>query len=243
MSRLYDISFFAFGYKDLGKIFPMTSYYIADTYQTYLHGYKPPKTTRIGIFLGHEKKWDGKATKSGTIIHLPAIFDQEKFNSLHEYGAKEYLLDILHFTIIEHCAELGWDKAVFESAYNEIKEKNFEFIKLYPRVISRNKTNHGQVIIKKTIEKTNIYFLINNQEINIYSNDNRFWLDPWNNLKNTSKWFDNENFGVSLAEGQFKLFYSISTKNIAYELVPKNLSLKELESKYKRLIEHVNTSC
>ncbi|MBK8368850.1 MAG: hypothetical protein IPL10_16050 [Bacteroidetes bacterium] len=221
----------------------MTSYYIADMYQTYLHGYKPPKTTRIGIFLGNEKKWNGKPMKNGTIIHLPAKFDQHKFNSLDDYNAKNYLLDILHNTIIEHCDELDWDKTVFERSYNEVKEKGFEFVKTYPNIISRNKTNNGQVIVRKNIEQTNIYFLINNHEINIYSNNNRFWLDPWNNLNNSCKWFDNDTFGVLLGKGQFKLYYSVSKKSLSYLLIPKTFTQKELEEKYERLITHINASC
>jgi hypothetical protein len=241
VAKLYDITFYTFEL-DNDFHFRKICNYVADIYQNNLGGYKPPKTTRIGLFLDKEKNWDGKPWRNGSIIHLSGVFDELNFRKLDEKRAMRYLLDILHRTIIEHCDELSWDSSVFDKAYYTVIKSDFQFTKTFEEVISRDKKNQGQIVLRKTVDTTNVHFILNGQDKKVYSNENRYWMDPWYDIKKSYKWFDNDRFGVQFAEGQFRFFYSLTKNQLGYEIIPKKMQIEIIEENFKRLIRHVNAT-
>ena len=244
MSKLYDIYFSgAFGDKTkVGQDYVLNCHYIADTYYSALDGYKPFKTTRIGIFLSNEKLWGGKPFFTGSIVALPCVFDFSKYLECPKALQQKYLLDLMHQTIIEYCTELKWDKLIFENAYKYVLDNNLEYIKQFPVKVNRDKQNKAQIIIRKNINETLTFLNINNKELLFFKSQNRFCLDPIPKLVSKNKWLDKSSFGISAELGEMNFFYSLDKKSFDYQIIAKRVDQSVLEKKYKFIIEQIIAS-
>lgn len=243
MSKLNDISFWHFfsSAEFKGDVeFLKLCAYIADAYQANLNGYKPHRTTRIGIYLSEKILWDSKPWFNGSICHLPVVFNNLDYSRLNQQEAKLYLLNLMHSTIIDNCEALKWEKEKFKNAYLKTIENNLEYIKNYPFKTSRSKQNRAHIIVKKTLELTIIFFRVNNLEIKVYEKKNEFWADQFDNFVSRNKWFDNDSFGINTAKNGFRLFYSLSKKGFGYQIDSKFVNDNNLNIKIEQIIAQIN---
>jgi len=186
--------------------------YISDLYVQKMGGYKPPKTTRITIQPAYYGIWD-RTWKNGSIVSIAPFYSHDKYVSLDKKGKYQYILDIIQVATLQLSEEYQWDRSVFEKAYKEIIESDFEFKIIYPPKMARDKKKIGQVVIEKTerITVLNLLFTIGNETktIKLFENRNWFWYDVAYKLAKNSKWLDNNSFGVSLKNNEKFGYYSL----------------------------------
>jgi hypothetical protein len=73
----------------------------------------------------------------GAICIYNKIFNEEEYLSLSKHGRYKYILDLLHFAVLELSETYGWDKSVFIKSYNHIIASQFKFERAYPKNIER----------------------------------------------------------------------------------------------------------
>jgi hypothetical protein len=116
--------------------FKKTINYISDFYHNSLEGYKPPKTSRITLHVESNISLAGPRY-FGAICIYNKIFNEEEYLSLSKHGKYKYILDLLHFAVLELSETYGWDKSVFIKSYNHIIASQFKFERAYPKNIER----------------------------------------------------------------------------------------------------------
>lgn len=173
--------------------------FVSDLYVQKMNGYKPPKTTRITIQPAYHGIWN-RTWKNGSIVAIAPFFSYDEFVSLDKKGKYRYILDIIQVSTLQLSEEYLWDRAVFDKAYKEIIDADFEFRVTYPPKMSRDKKKVGQVVIEKTekITTLNLLFTIDNntKKVKLFENRNWFWYDIAYEIGRNSKWLDNNTFGV-----------------------------------------------
>jgi hypothetical protein len=177
-----------------------------------MHGYKPPKTSRITIQPGFHDIWK-RTWKTGSIVAIAPFFNYNEYAALNKPEKYKCILDLIQAATLQLCDEYEWDRSVFETAYKEIIESDFEFKITYPRKMSRDKKKVGQVVIEKTekITSLNVLLTIGNKtkKVKLFDKRNWYWYDSAYEMAKNSKWLDNDSFGVySKKTGKFG-YYSL----------------------------------
>ena len=198
--------------------------YISDLYVQKMYGYKPPKTTRITIQPAYHNIWN-RTWKNGSIISIAPFYNHDEYISLDKKGKYKYVLEIIQTSTLQLSDEYGWDKNVFEKAYKDIIESDFQFRVEYPSKMSRDKRKSGQVLIEKTerITTLNLQFLFDDEirKVKLFENRNWFWYDVAYELAKNSKWLDKNTFGV----------YSKKTDNYGYYSLVDDIIIGKLDYK------------
>jgi len=216
MWPLTDITVYYDGEKGWTE-FRFETNYICDMYHDRLDGYKPPKTTRICLYL-RDKKIFEKPNYFGSICSCDVEFDFAKYKSIEDKSDRyKFILDSIHNTILEMADILKWDNDVFIKSYDSILRDNFKFIKEYPKKTSRDKKAVGQVIIDKTETKTILKLKISNGqslETKLIEKKNWFWFDSGYQLADKMKWIDKNNFGYKSNKSEREVYYSLPDNRV-----------------------------
>jgi hypothetical protein len=203
--------------------------FVSDLYVQKMHGYKPPKTSRITIQPEYHKVWN-RTWKIGSIISIAPFYCHDEFILLEKKGRCKYILDIIQVAMLQLSDEYKWDRAVFENAYGEIIQNDFAFQVCYPPKTSRDKRKTGQVVIEKTEKLTTLSLLFNIgkevKKVKLFDNRNWFWYDAAYELAKNSKWLDNHTFGV----------YSKKTDKFGYYSLLDNVIIGKLDFKENEFI-------
>jgi len=203
-----------------------TANFVCDLYVRKMNGYKPPNTTRITIQPYYHHIW-GRTWKNGSNVAIAPFYNYETYSQLDKNGKLKYLLDLIQTSTIQLSDEYGWDKCVFEDAYNAILDCNFEFKIDYPAKTSRDRKKQAWLTIEKTEHTTTVYLTINNtgKELKMVLFDKKNWysFDCVYALVKYCKWFDNDIFGISYCKGLIEVWYSIEHDEVAFILNGKDV--------------------
>lgn len=193
--------------------------FVSDLYVQMMHGYKPPKTTRVTIQPAFHNIWQG-SNRIGSIVSIAPYYSYEDYAVLDKAGKYKYILDLIQGVMLQLSDEHGWDKAVFERAYAEVIKTNFQFHIDYPQKHSRDKNKKGSVSIEKSEMETTLFVCI---EVNgvvikrkLFEKKNGWCNDAAYLLARHSKWFDNDRFGISYSKGKLEMWYSISQDDVTH---------------------------
>jgi len=221
---LYDITLYYNG-QAIENAFPVFDFsqpanYIAVFYHDSLHGYKPPKTSRICIELGPAKNRD-KPWNFGSICSYNNIIDETKYLSLSKTERYKYILGLLHSTVSEIARFYNWDQTIFDKAYDHIIESGFKFEKPYPEKKSNDRKYVGQIVLTKTEEKSILTALVTGgglpkKEILL---EKRNWCcyDRIYSLAKNCKWLDNSSFGIY--QGERNCYFSTKNNQVINDLI------------------------
>jgi hypothetical protein len=194
--------------------------YISDLYISKMHGYKPPQTTRVSIIPAYHKIWNRTWTH-GSLKLIAPEFNYEKYLSLDKRGKYQYVLDIIHTSMIQLSEEYNWDMHVFEKAHREVLQSDFQFRIDYPLKTSRDKKHSARLYIEKTEVLTSLYaeFSIGEsfKTAKFFDKRNWFWYDSIYRLVKTNKWFDNDRFGIYHKPLNWMVWYSLKDEKITFE--------------------------
>ncbi|THU33015.1 hypothetical protein FAM09_26595 [Niastella caeni] len=186
--------------------------YVSDLYVQKMNGYKPPKTTRITIQPAYHNIWN-RTWKNGSIVSIAPFYSHDEYVSLDRKGRYKYILDIIQTATIQLSDEYGWDRTVFEKAYIDIIECDFEFKIVYPAKMSRDKKRIGQVIIEKNEQTTTLNLLLktgdSTKTVTLFKNRNWFCYDIAYEMAKNTKWLDNNTFGIFSKKSDKFGYYSI----------------------------------
>lgn len=191
--------------------------FVSDLYVQNMNGYKPPKTSRITIQPAFHDIWK-RTWKTGSIVAIAPFFSLDTYLSLDKKGKLKYTLDLIQSATLPLSDEYGWDKTVFENAYQQVLESDFIFkIDSTPKQ-SRDKKKIGKLIIEKTETITSVYISIQNGSSSItkkiFDKKNQWWYDCIYILAQHTKWFDKESFGIDYSKGKIKVLYSLEKDEV-----------------------------
>ena len=174
--------------------------FVSDLYVQNMNGYKPLKTSRITIQPAFHDIWN-RTWKTGSIVAIAPFFNYDKYLSLDKKGKLKYTLDLIQSATLPLCEEYGWDKIVFENAYNKVLESRFLFKIEYPTKQSRDKKKTANLIVEKRETITSVYVKIKTDTSTVikklFDKENKWWYDCIYILARNNKWFDKEKFGIS----------------------------------------------
>lgn len=192
--------------------------YISDLYMQKMHGYKPPKTTRITIQPAYHEIWN-RTWKTGSIVAIAPYFSYPEYAALDKKGKYRYILDLIQRATIPLSEEYGWDKSVFETAYKEVLEADFRFRIEYPPKQSRDRKKTASLIVEKTETTTSVSICININgekiERKLFEKPNTFWYDCVYFLSGFSKWLNTDKFGIFFRNGMIECWYSIEEDKVS----------------------------
>jgi len=201
--------------------------FISDLYVQKMYNYKPPHISRITIQPAFHETWN-RTWKNGAIVAIAPFFDCEAFAALDKKGKYKYILDIIQISTLQLSEEYQWDKHVFERAYREILENDYEFKIAYPKKFSRDRKKLGQAVIEKTETRTvlNLYFEIGDgiKVVRLFEKQNSYWYDIAYEMAKNSKWLDNNSFGAFSKRREKFGYYSLQD-----DLITGKLDFREYE--------------
>ena len=188
--------------------------YVCDWYVQQMKEYKPPRVTRVCISPSFHGIWS-KPMRFGSIVNVAPRFDNDYFELLEKAEKYKYVLDVIQEAMLLGTEEFGWDRSVFEIAYQNILDSNFQFILTYPSKISLNRSITAVFIVEKTDTITSAFVEIRYQGKNIkaklFDKKNSWCYDCIYYLGSTSKWFDSDRFGFQHEKTKIAAWYSIDT--------------------------------
>ena len=207
--------------------------FVSDLYVQKMNGYKPPKTSRITIQPAFHDTWK-RTWKNGSIVAIAPFFSLDTYLSFDKKGKFKYTLDLIQSATLPLSDEYGWDKTVFENAYQQVLESDFVFQINSTSKRSRDKKKEARLIIEKTETITSVYVNIQT-EISItrklFDKKNLWWYDCVYILARHTKWFDKEKFGISYGKGKIEIWYSLENDEV--ELFENGNRVTEIDfSKY-----------
>ncbi len=195
--------------------------YITDFYHNSMNGYKPPKTGRICIHLNEEFGYE-LPTYFGCICSVYTEIDEELYLSLQQSERFELLLETVHQVLIDTAKKLNWNEAPFEVAYQNIKELDFVFRRIFPPKMTRNRLYEGTPILEKTIDRTKVIVAIRGEgiskELTLIDKPNMYWYDIAYKLVKQLKWFNRTMFGYHPKNGLSHSYYSIESDQVVSNL-------------------------
>ena len=207
--------------------------FVSDLYVQKMNGYKPPKTSRITIQPAFHDTWN-RTWKNGSIVDIAPFFSLDTYLSLDKKGKFKYTLDLIQSATLPLSDEYGWDKAVFESAYQQVLESDFIFQINSTSKRSRDKKKEARLIIEKTETVTSVYANIQTESSitrKLFDKKNLWWYDCIYILARHTKWFDKEKFGISYGKGKIEIWYSLEKDEV--ELFENGNRVTEIDfSKY-----------
>jgi hypothetical protein len=191
--------------------------FVSDLYVQNMHGYKPPKTSRITIQPAYHNIWD-RTWKNGSIVAIAPFFSHDEFSSLDKQGKYKYILDLIQTATTQLSDEYQWDRVIFENAYKKTLDSNFKFRIEYPAKLSRDRKKSGVFVIMKTETVTSAYVEIQiNGSIEtkkLFDKKNSWWYDCIYYLARHNKWFDTDRFGIAYGKGKIAIWYSIDRNDV-----------------------------
>ena len=183
-----------------------------------MKGYKPPKTSRITIQPAYHDIWN-RTWKTGSIVAIAPYFNYDTYAALDKSGKYKYILDLIQSATIPLSDEYGWDKTVFENAYNEVLESNFNFKIDYPQKQSRDKKKTAFLTIQKAETITSVFVNIKTDGETtvrkLFDKKNMWWYDCVYFLARHNKWFDTNRFGIGYKKGLIDIWYSLKQDQVA----------------------------
>ena len=176
-------------------------------------------------------------TERGKLVPLSIapFFNFDKYSSLDKKGKFKYILDLIQSATLPLSDEYGWDKSVFQNAYQRVLESDFVFkIDSTPKQ-SRDKKKIAKLIIEKTETITSVYENIQIGDSSItrklFDKKNQWWYDCIYTLARHTKWLDKDRFGISYAQGKIEIWYSLEKDKV--ELFENGNQVTEIDfSKY-----------
>lgn len=191
--------------------------FVSDLYVQNMNGYKPPKTSRITIQPAFHNIWNG-AMKNGSIVSVAPFFSYDTYLNLDKKGKLKCILDLIQKATISLSEEYGWDKSVFENAYQQVLNKNFDFKIDYPSKHSRDRRKKANLIIKKTETLTSVYVNIESPELStickLFDKKNQWSYDCVYALARYAKWLSKEKFGIHYRKGELEISYSLDNDHV-----------------------------
>lgn len=192
--------------------------FVSDLYMQKMKGYKPPKTSRITIQPAYHEIWD-RTWKTGSIVAIAPYFNYEEYAAFDKLGKYKYILDLLQRATLPLSEEYGWDKTVFEAAYEEVLACNFNFKIDYPAKQSKDKKKTAFLSIQKTEMTTSVFVNIETNGTTItrklLDKKNMWWYDCVYFLARHNKWFDMNRFGIGYKKGLIDIWYSLEQDQVA----------------------------
>ena len=126
MARLHDITLYdEFHPAEGQRQFQHRANYISGLYHKCLHGYKPPKTTRISITLVPDQQLP-YPSMAGSVACIYQPVHTPTYNALPDPAKLHYLLDCLQDAVVHLCHAFPWDESVFKQAYQQAQELQLE---------------------------------------------------------------------------------------------------------------------
>ena len=126
MARFTDITLYDEFYPAEGqRQFQQRANYVSSLYRQCLHGYKPPKTTRISITLVANQQ-PPYPSMAGSVACIYQPVHPPTYDALPDPAKGRYLVDRLHDAVGHLCQAFPWDVAVFEQAYQQVQELQLE---------------------------------------------------------------------------------------------------------------------
>jgi len=206
--------------------------FVSDLYMQKMNGYKPPKTTRITIQPAYHDIWN-RTWKTGSIATIAPYFNYDEYSALDKRGKCKYILDLIQSATLALSDEYGWDKTVFENAYNEVLKNNFNFKIDYPPKQSRDKKKTAFLSIQKTEVTTSVFVNIETDGLTItrklFDRENLWWYDCVYILARCNKWFDKDRFGIGYKKGLIDIWYSLEQDEVA--LFDNGIQVTEIDFK------------
>jgi hypothetical protein len=194
-------------------------HFVSDLYVQKMHGYNPPKTSRITIQPAYHDIWR-RTWKNGSIVAIAPYYNYEEFASLDKHGKYKYILDLIQGATLQLSDEYQWDKAIFENAYKEVIESNFEFKIKYPAKTSRDKSKVANLCVEKTEILTSVYVNIETDSSTIkaklFDKRNVWWYDCAYLLARHGKWHDKNKFGIGYAKHKIDIWYSMENEEVVF---------------------------
>lgn len=217
MTPFYDITIYYPDRKtrDFDKVghvnqFREVANFVSRSYHRLLNGYKPPKTSRLGIHFTVNK--DGEAlpgTYFGSICSVMSYFDEDKYLELSVESRLLYILELLHASALKAATQFSWRLDIFQQAYQHLLDNNLVYVKEFPIKTNRKKSHWARAILKENLTHSSIYFEVSDQEkstlffaVNTRVSFAEFYCEK-------AKWFTNSEFGVSVPVDNRKVYYSL----------------------------------
>jgi hypothetical protein len=224
MAHLTDITFYDqyhhFQPTEGPDRFAYLAHYVSDLYVRCLHGYKPPRTSRISIMLVPEPQIP-RAYWVGSIATLTLHAHAPTYNALPVSARMRFLLESLHEAVMHLCHAGSWDGKVFEQAYRQVLERDFSFCIAYPEKVSRDRQKRAYVLLEKTVTVTRLSACIDTGgkpiQATLYEGPNYYAYDPVYSLVNQGRWMTNDRFGVRRARPRFCAWYSLQQDAVGKE--------------------------
>ena len=203
--------------------FRQTVNFICDFYHQLLNGYKPSKTSRLCIhFTNRFSDILDKPSYFGSICSAWCYFEEEKFSEVSVKVGLKYVLDLLHTSVITVADLMGWEKSVFQNAYQDIINADFFFQKVYPSKSNRIKSHVGRVILEKDIFTSKIYFAVSDNTKTVKElalvRDNAGCLDSSYSTCKRVKWLNKTSYGLEFKTNTTqKAYYSTELNKMCFE--------------------------
>lgn len=127
MASLHDITLYdQFHPAEGQRQFQHRANYVSGLYHKCLHGYKPPRTSRISITLIARQRSHGP-WMTGSVAVVDQYAHAPTYDALPDPAKRHYLLDCLHEAVGHLCRAFLWDEPVFEQAYQQVQELHPEW--------------------------------------------------------------------------------------------------------------------
>ncbi|QJX47458.1 hypothetical protein HMJ29_11120 [Hymenobacter taeanensis] len=213
MARLTDLTLHdQFHPAEGQRQFQHRANYVSDLYQQFLHGYKPPNTSRISITLVAEQK-PTQAWIVGSVAVLDQYAHAPTYDALSDPAKLSFLLDRLHEAVGNLCRAFHWDEAVFDHAYHQVQKQRFVFRFEFPEKVTRDGKKRAHLLLEKTLTHSRLSACLDaggsTVRATLYEGPNRWWYDPVYALTKRGKWITNDQFGVHTTCPYFRAWYSL----------------------------------
>jgi len=221
MARLTDITLYAEFHPAEGqRQFQHRANYVSELYWQCLHGYKPPKTTRISIRLVADQQ-PRYPSMAGSVALICQAVHAPTYDALPDAAKLRYLLDSLHEAVGYLCQTFLWDGTAFAEAYQQVLSRDFKFRFAYPEKVSRDGKNRAHLLLEKTLTTTRLVACVEGEgkqeQALLHEGPNRWWYDPVYHMVQRGKWFTNAQFGVHTTRPSFRAWYSLQLDTVGAE--------------------------
>jgi len=221
MARLTDITLYDEFHPAEGQgQFQHRANYVSELYWQCLHGYKPPKTTRISISLVPDQQ-PRYPSMSGSVASIYQAVHTPTYDALPEMAKLRYLLNSLHEAVGHLCQAFRWEESVFSEAYQQVADRDLKFRFVYPEKLSRDGKSRAYLLLEKTLTTSRLSACVQGEGTVVHAllheGPNRWWYDPIYRLVQRGKWFNNAQFGVQTTQPHFRAWYSLKLDKVGKE--------------------------
>ncbi|WP_462250996.1 hypothetical protein [Ekhidna sp.] len=221
---------------ELKKKFAGISHVVTDLYVHFLDSYKPPKTSRISVTLGHDFELINYSGSVLTMYHTP--FEGEEFWKLSEQEQKLQILEITHEVTRRCCDKFDWDRNVFETAYKKVIEVDFRYEIELKHKLSPNRKKKACLTLEKNGKCAIISALLMNVKGERINKVELFRLPQnemfYGTIIKRNKWFGDE-FGVYDSDEELQILADSDSTERIVKFFPNKHSQEQLEKVVIRL--------